>query len=122
MPLDPRLADSLSLTYDADTDVAYLTLRPTGPADVVGPTLLLMEHDPAFGGAVALDFALADGRVIGFEFQRASNSLPADLLALAERVDGRHLERITELRLGRRTAPGRTLPPTARPSRSKRPD
>lgn len=29
----------LTLTYDATTDVAYPTLRGTGPTDVYGPTL-----------------------------------------------------------------------------------
>ena len=79
---------SLKLTYDATVDVAYLTLRPTGPADVLGPTLLL-EHDRAFAGAVAMDFGLIDGRVVGFEFQMASSCLPAELSAAAERSDGR---------------------------------
>jgi uncharacterized protein YuzE len=79
---------SLKLTYDATVDVAYLTLRPTGPADVLGPTLLL-EHDRAFPGAVAMDFGLLDGRVVGFEFQMASECLSAELLAHAERTDGR---------------------------------
>ena len=79
---------SLKLTYDATVDVAYLTLRPTGPADVLGPTLLL-EHDRAFAGAVAMDFGLLDGRVVGFEFQMASSCLPAELLAAAERSDGK---------------------------------
>lgn len=77
---------SLKLTYDATVDVAYLTLRPTGPTDVLGPTLLL-EHDRAFAGAVALDFGLLDGRAVGIEFQMASACLPAELLALAERSD-----------------------------------
>ena len=38
------------LTYDATTDVAYLSFRSfraTGPADALGPTLLL-EHDRDF--------------------------------------------------------------------------
>lgn len=65
----------LRLTYDATVDVAYLALRPTGPNDVLGPTLLL-ENDRAFGGAVAADFALADGRLVGLEFQMASACLP----------------------------------------------
>lgn len=78
---------SFKLTWDAEVDVAYLTLRPTGPADVLGPTLLL-EHDRAFAGAVAMDFGLLDGRVVGFEFQMASACLPAELLAQAERTDG----------------------------------
>lgn len=80
------MSASLKLTWDATVDVAYLTLRPTGPADVLGPTLLL-EHDRAFAGAVALDFGLLDGRAVGFEFQMASACLPAELLAQAERTD-----------------------------------
>jgi uncharacterized protein YuzE len=96
----------MHLTYDATTDVAYLALRATGPADVLGPTLLL-EHDRDFPGAVALDFGLLDGRVVGLEFQAASACLPAELLAAAERVDGEHLVRIAEMRLGRRVESSR---------------
>ena len=79
---------SLTLTYDATVDVAYLTLRSTGPADVLGPTLLL-EQDRAFAGVVGMDFGLIDGRVVGFEFLMASACLPAELLAAAECSDGR---------------------------------
>jgi uncharacterized protein YuzE len=103
--------DSMRLTYDATTDVAYLTFRATGPADVLGPTLLL-EHDRDFAGAVALDFGLLDGRVVGLEFQAASACLPAKLLAAAERIDGQHLARITEMRLGRRVQSSRAGRPT----------
>ena len=89
---------SLKLTYDATVDVAYLSLRPTGPADVLGPTLLL-EHDRAFPGAVAMDFGLLDGSVVGFEFQMASACLPAELLAQAERTDGRSVSDRLEARI-----------------------
>jgi len=92
MPVDLRL------TYDASTDVAYLALRETGPADIYGPTLLV-EHDRDFAGQVALDFTLADGRVVGFEFGMASACLPAELLLHAQRIDGRHLDVIVEKRL-----------------------
>src|SRR5450759_4377098 len=88
----------MRLTYDATTDVAYLAFHATGPADLVGPTLLL-EHDRHFPGAVALDFGLLDGQVVGPEFQAASACLPAELLAAAERIDGQHLARITEMHL-----------------------
>lgn len=91
---------SLKLTYDATVDVAYLTLRPTGPADVLGPTLLL-EHDRAFAGAVALDFGLLDGRAVGLEFQMASACLPAELLAVAERSDGTSVSGRLEARIMR---------------------
>ena len=90
----------MRLSYDATTDVAYLSLRPLAQGEPVGPTLLL-ETDHAFAGFVALDFSLADGRAVGLEFQRASACLPAELLATAERRDGRHLARIAEMRLGR---------------------
>ena len=90
------------LTWDASTDVAYLSLRDTGPADVLGPTLLLLEHDREFAGVVAMDFAVADGRVVGFEFQFASACLPVELLVSAERIDGGYLARCTEARLFRR--------------------
>lgn len=89
---------SLKLTYDATVDVAYLTLRPTGPADVLGPTLLL-ENDRAFPGAVAMDFGLLDGRAVGFEFQMASACLPAELLVQAECSDGRSLSDRFEARI-----------------------
>jgi len=98
MPAEQRLP-GVRLTYDATTDVAYLELRPAGPASGVGPTLLLFERDPEFAGEVALDFSLVDGRVVGCEFQSASAALPPALLLAAERIDGRHLERITEMRM-----------------------
>ena len=104
----------MRLTYDGTTDVAYLAFRATGPADVLGPTLLL-EHDRDFPGAVALDFGLFDGRVVGLEFLAASACLPAELLAAAERTDGQHLAHITEMRLGRRSLSSRG----GRPSRVK---
>ena len=90
----------MRLTYDATTDVAYLFLRPLAQGESIGPTLLL-ETDHAFAGFVALDFSLRDGQALGLEFQMASACLPAELLVAAERVDGGHLARITEMRLGR---------------------
>jgi uncharacterized protein YuzE len=90
----------IRLTLDATTDVAYLELRPTGPADVLGPALLL-ETDRAFAGHVIADFTLADGRLVGLELQHASACLPADLLVAAERIDGQNLERRLDQRLGR---------------------
>jgi uncharacterized protein YuzE len=101
----------MRLTYDATTDVAYFSFRATGPADVLGPTLLL-EHDRDFPGVVALDFGLFDGRIVGLEFQAASACLPAKLLLTAERIDGRHLAHITEMRLGRRVQSSRAGRPT----------
>ena len=95
----------IKLTYDATTDVAYLVLAPTGSADILGPTLLL-EHDPAFAGAVSADFTAADGRLVGLEFQFASACLPASWLAAAERIDGDHLFRRMEERFGRRMRTG----------------
>ena len=74
----------MRLTYDATTDVAYLSFRATGPADILGPTLLL-DHDRDFPAAVALDFGI---------------------------IDGRHLARITEMRLGRRVQSSRAGRPT----------
>jgi hypothetical protein len=91
----------LHLTWDATTDVAYLVMQPTGPGDVLGPTLLL-ENDPEFPGVVAADFALADGRLVGLEFQFASACLPASWLAAAERIDGEHAARRFGERIGRR--------------------
>ncbi len=80
----------MRLTYDATTDVAYLSLRPARPGEPLGPTLLL-EHDRDFPGAVALDFSVEDGRAVGLEFQMASACLPTELLAVAERTGGRGL-------------------------------
>ena len=80
----------MRLTWDATTDVAYLSLRPVRPGEMLGPTLLL-ENDRDFPGAVALDFSQGDGRAVGLEFQMASACLPATLLAAAERTDGQSL-------------------------------
>jgi len=102
----------LRLTYDATTDVAYLVMAPTGPSDVLGPTLLL-ENVPAFGGAVAADFTVADGRLVGLEFRFASACLPAAWLAAAERIDGGHLARRFEERFARRMRAG--SPPVRAP-------
>lgn len=77
----------MCLTCDATTDVAYLSLRQLRPGEPLGPTLLL-EPDPVFPGAVALDFSLDDGCAVGLEFRIASACLPAALLATAERTDG----------------------------------
>jgi uncharacterized protein YuzE len=93
----------MRFTYDATTDVAYLSLRSLAQGEPVGPTLLL-ETDDAFAGFVALDFSLADGRAVGLEFQRASACLPAELLATAERRDGRSLANRLDERVGRRLA------------------
>lgn len=93
-------------TYDATADVAYLTLRPLRAGELLGPTLLL-ENDPDFPGAVALDFSLEDGDAVGLEFQAASRSVPAPLLAAAERDDGQNaLRRLEERVLRRLAAPG----------------
>ena len=91
----------LDFTYDATTDVAYLVLCPTGPADVLGPTLLL-EPDKEFAGAVSADFTVADGRLVGLEFRNAAASLPGPWLLAAERIDGEHVFRRMEERVGRR--------------------
>jgi uncharacterized protein YuzE len=98
----------LHLTYDATTDVAYLELRATGPADVMGPALYL-EHDRALKASVIADFTPADGCLVGFEFQFASACLPHELLATAERIDGQNLgcrfgERIARLLASNRPA------------------
>lgn len=94
----------LHLSWDPETDVAYLRLAETGDADILGPTLLL-ENDPEFAGAVALDFTVADGRAVGLEFQMASACLPAALLVMAERVEG-SLERRYRERVARQLMRG----------------
>ena len=95
----------IHLTYDGKIDVAYLQLRSTGPADVIGPALIL-EHDRAFPGVVVADFTLIDGVLVGFEFQFASLCLPAELLVSAERIDGQHALRRFGDRIGRLLANG----------------
>jgi uncharacterized protein YuzE len=108
----------MRLTYDATTDVAYLSLRPLAQGECVGPTLLL-ETDRAFVGFVALDFSLADGRAVGLEFQRASACLPAELLATAERLPSPARAEHTRVTTGR---PGVADPgddPRLPPSNSK---
>lgn len=89
----------LHLSYDSRSDIAYLQLRSTGPADVIGPALFL-EKDRAFPNLVIADFTLIDGCLVGFEFHAASECLPAELLATAERIDGQNLAR----RFGERVA------------------
>jgi hypothetical protein len=96
----------LHLTYDATTDIAYLELRSTGPADIIGPALFL-ERDRAFPGFVIADFTLIDGCLVGFEFQYANACLPADLLATAERIDGQNVTRRFGQRIARLLAPSR---------------
>jgi uncharacterized protein YuzE len=93
----------MRLTYDATTDVAYLALRAVRSGELLGPTLLV-EPDREFPGAVALDFSQVDGRVVGLEFQMASVCLPAELLATAERTDGRSIVDRLDERAGRRLA------------------
>lgn len=102
----------LKLTYDATTDVAYLVMAATGPADILGPTLLL-ENDPEFAGAVSADFTVADGRLVGLEFRLASVCLPVAWLAAAERIDGQHLLCRMEERFGRRMRTNRLPGPSA---------
>jgi len=97
----------LTLTWDATTDVAYLVIVPTGPTDILGPTLLL-EDDREFAGAVSADFTVADGRLVGLEFRAASACLPAEWLAVAERLDGEHATRRFEERFGRRLRAGQS--------------
>lgn len=99
---------SMRLTYDATTDVAYLSLRPLRAGELLGPTLLV-EPDPDFPGGVALDFSAEDGRVVGFELQLASACVPSELLATAERTDGRSVASRFDERVGRRLAAGLRL-------------
>ncbi len=89
------LENRIRLTWDPETDVAYLYLAETGPAEILGPTLLL-ERDDDFHGIVALDFTVADGRAVGLEFLEASRCLPAALLATAARETGHARKRLEE--------------------------
>ncbi len=91
----------LKLTYDPQHDIAYLVVAPTGPTDVLGPTLQL-ETDRAFAGGMLADFTMADGRLAGLEFLEASACLPAAWLAAAERIDSQeHVYQRVEERIGR---------------------
>jgi uncharacterized protein YuzE len=106
----------MRLTYDATTDVAYLSLRDVYPNEPLGPTLFV-EADREFPGFVALDFSLTDGRVVGLEFQMASACLPAELLATANRRDGKNAEERLDERVLRRLRKNPGLPgPTPRPT------
>lgn len=71
------------LTYDASVDAAYLYLAPaksgidfTHPCDD--------EDEAGLAGEVMLDVG-RDRKLVGIEFLRASELLPEELLALAER-------------------------------------
>jgi uncharacterized protein YuzE len=106
----------MRLTYDATTDVAYLSLRDVRPDELLGPTLFV-ETDHEFPGFVALDFSLTDGRVVGLEFQRASACLPAELLVTAERSDGQSVQQRLDERVVRRLRGSSGLTgPTPRPT------
>jgi len=99
----------MRLTYDATTDVAYLSLRAVRRGEPLGPTLLV-RPDREFPGVVTLDFSFLDGRVVGLEFMAASACLPAELLATAERCDRRSLaDRYQERVAGRLAADLRVL-------------
>jgi uncharacterized protein YuzE len=100
---------SMRLTYDATTDVAYLSLRLLRAGELLGPTLLV-EPDHDFPGAVALDFSAEDGRVVGFELQLASACVPPELLATAERTDGCSVAARFDERVARRLAAALRLP------------
>ncbi len=102
---DKPRATRLRLTWDPETDVAYLYLAETADHQLLGPTLLL-EADDQFAGAVALDFTLSDGRAVGLEFQMASACLPPALLAAAERVEGNAARRLAERGRAMRAARG----------------
>ena len=99
----------MRLTYDATTDVAYLSLRAVRRGEPLGPTLLV-ELDREFPGVVTLDFSLLDGRVVGLEFVAASACLPAELLATAERSDSRSLADRYQERVASRLAADLRLP------------
>jgi uncharacterized protein YuzE len=100
---------SMRLTYDATTDVAYLSLRAVRRGEPLGPTLLV-ELDREFPGLVTLDFSLLDGRVVGLEFQMASACVPAELLATAERSDSRSLADRYQERVASRLAADLRVP------------
>ena len=103
----------MRLTYDATLDVAYLVLRPVRRGERLGPTLLV-EPDPDFPGAVALDFSEVDGRAVGIEFQMASACLPAELIASAERTDGTSLASRLDERVVPHVAPDVSVADTRR--------
>ena len=68
---------------------------------MLGPSLTL-SRDPAFAGSLVLaDFTLSDGRLAGFEVDEASNCLPREVLAAAERTDGWNVVRRYQERIER---------------------
>jgi uncharacterized protein YuzE len=70
----------MRLVYDAQSDHAYLHFT-NGSADNHF-TLSEEEFHPLWGVSLDMD---TDGRVIGIEFERASQVLPPELLEQAER-------------------------------------
>jgi uncharacterized protein YuzE len=105
---------AMHLSYDGDTDVAYLSLRATGPTDVMGPALILETDGRLFPHLVIADYVLGDGGLVGFEFHDASACLPAELLATAERMDGQNATRRFGERIARLLEHGKPEPGPAR--------
>lgn len=68
----------MDLSYDAETDAAYLSLTAIAPG-AVEETVRISDAFPALAGDVNLDLD-GDGRLLGIEILGASRFLPADLL------------------------------------------
>ena len=96
------MAAALHVTYDATVDAAYIYLGKPGLGTHIGPTLFC-ERDVLMTADVNVDFDLATGRVFGIEVLRAGEGLPAEVLAEAERIDGRHIETRVAERVAWRT-------------------
>ena len=71
-------------TYDRSVDAAMIYLRDIEP-DGVKHTVPVWAEEGVAAGDVILDFD-SEGRLIGIEVLNASKTLPADVLASAERI------------------------------------
>jgi uncharacterized protein YuzE len=70
----------MRITYDADTDDAYVHLTDEEPA--AGRDSVPCDLPEGTSGFVAVDWK--DGRIVGLEVLNASRLLHADLLAEAD--------------------------------------
>lgn len=113
---------SIRVTYDATVDAAYIYLRKPRLWDRLGPTLLC-ERDPETPTWVNVDVDAFTGRIAGIEVLGAWAALPAELLADAERIDGRHAATRCAERLGwmaGSTGPGGCASHRSRPRGARR--
>lgn len=80
---------TVTVTYDAYADAAYIYLRAPRPGDRVRCTLIC-EQEPGNPVMVLVDVDLATGRLAGMEVIGAWAGLPPELLEDVVRIDERH--------------------------------